>query len=235
HVTSLRFTPAPVGVNLSDVTWNATPIFSQRLIIGAQKIKQSCGVAVRRTIANEFATDAMIDGTWEAGAAAPTSANFVLRARLHLFDTENSVTNARGTINAQPANGETFLSFGNSEVSARSFDANSISATLGGFLQGGTLTSSGQYSVNLTPTWNAGSNTMTGIRMRVGFFQLWHATCLKAYPWSLGTAAHDDVMFAAEWPCSHRRHLPTVLCYHLCARSPRLGENWDGNRRQPRF
>jgi hypothetical protein len=69
----------------------------------------------------------------------------------------------------------------------------------------------------------------------IGFFQLWHASCQKSYPWSLGTAAHDDVMFAAEWPCSHRRHLPTVLCYHLCARPPRLGENWDGNRRQPRF
>lgn len=69
----------------------------------------------------------------------------------------------------------------------------------------------------------------------IGFFQLWHATCQKPYPWSLGTAAHDDVMFAAEWPCSHRRHLPTVLCYHLCAHPPRLGENWDGNRKQPRF
>ena len=69
----------------------------------------------------------------------------------------------------------------------------------------------------------------------IGFFQPWHATCQKAYPWSLGTAAHDDVMFAAEWLCSHRRHLPTVLCYHLCAQPPRLGENWDGNRRQPRF
>jgi len=69
----------------------------------------------------------------------------------------------------------------------------------------------------------------------IGFFQLWHAVCQKPYPWSLGTAAHDDVMFAAEWPCSYRRHLPTVLCYHLCARPPRLGENWDGNRRQPRF
>ena len=91
-------TPAPIGVNLSDVTWNATPIFSQRLIIGSQTFKQSCGVAVSRSIANEFATDAMIDGAWEAGAAAPASANFVLRARLHQFDTENSVANARGTV-----------------------------------------------------------------------------------------------------------------------------------------
>ena len=69
--------------------------------------------------------------------------------------------------NAQPGNGETFLSFGNSEVSARSFDGGSISSSPGPLAQGGMLTSSGQYSLNLTPTWNAGSNTMTGIRMRV--------------------------------------------------------------------
>ena len=69
----------------------------------------------------------------------------------------------------------------------------------------------------------------------IGFFQLWHASCQKSYPYSLGTAAHDDVMFAATWPLSHRRHLPTVVCYHLCAQAPALGENWDGKRRQPRI
>ncbi len=69
----------------------------------------------------------------------------------------------------------------------------------------------------------------------IGFFQLWHASTHKPYPYSLGTAAHDDVMFAALWPQSHRRHLPTVVCYHLCARPPALGENWDGKRKQPRI
>lgn len=69
----------------------------------------------------------------------------------------------------------------------------------------------------------------------IGFFQLWHARTQKPYPYSLGTAAHDDVMFAASWPESHRRHLPTVMCYHLCAREPKLGENWNGERKQPRF
>jgi hypothetical protein len=69
----------------------------------------------------------------------------------------------------------------------------------------------------------------------IGFFQLWHAGAQKPYPYSLGTAAHDDVLFAEQWPGSHRRHLPTVICHHLCAAAPKLGENWDGNRRQPRF
>jgi hypothetical protein len=69
----------------------------------------------------------------------------------------------------------------------------------------------------------------------LGFFQLWHASCQKSYPCSLGTAAHDDIMFAAEWPRSRRRLLPTVLCYHLVARTPMWGENWDGDRKQPRI
>jgi hypothetical protein len=68
----------------------------------------------------------------------------------------------------------------------------------------------------------------------IGFFQLWHATCQKEYPWSLGTAAHDDVAFATQWPENSRRLLPSMFCYHLCAEEPKLGENWEG-RRQPRF
>jgi hypothetical protein len=69
----------------------------------------------------------------------------------------------------------------------------------------------------------------------IGFFQLWHARCQHDYPWTLGSAAHDDVLFAAQWPASQRRLLPSAICYHLCARSPKLGENWDGRRRQPRI
>jgi hypothetical protein len=69
----------------------------------------------------------------------------------------------------------------------------------------------------------------------MGFFQLWNAKNSHVYPWSLGTAAHDDILFADQWPASQRRHLPTVICYHLCAQQPVMGENWDGNRQQPRF
>jgi hypothetical protein len=69
----------------------------------------------------------------------------------------------------------------------------------------------------------------------LGFFQMWHASCQKPYPFSLGTAAHDDVMFARLWPQSHRVLLPSVVCYHLCSKEPQLGENWEGNRTQPRF
>jgi hypothetical protein len=69
----------------------------------------------------------------------------------------------------------------------------------------------------------------------IGYFQMWHASCHKNYPYSLGTAAHDDTMFAALWPLPKRQLLPSVVVYHLCVREPRWGENWDGNRQQPRL
>lgn len=69
----------------------------------------------------------------------------------------------------------------------------------------------------------------------LGFFQLWHASQQQPYPHSLGTAAHDDMMFSALWPESARRHLPSAICYHLCPAPPTVGENWDGFRRQPRL
>jgi hypothetical protein len=69
----------------------------------------------------------------------------------------------------------------------------------------------------------------------IGYFQLWFADSQHSYPYGLGTAGHDDVAFAMQWGESHRRHLPTVICYHLCARPPQIGENWDGQRRQPRL
>ena len=69
----------------------------------------------------------------------------------------------------------------------------------------------------------------------LGYFQLWNASAQKPYPFSLGTAAHDDMMFSCLWPESQRRLLPGVIVHHLCAAAPKLGENWDGQRRQPRL
>ena len=69
----------------------------------------------------------------------------------------------------------------------------------------------------------------------IGYFQLWNAQEHKDYPYSLGTAAHDDVMFAQQWPRANRHLLPSIVVYHLVARAPYYGENWDGKRRQPRL
>lgn len=68
-----------------------------------------------------------------------------------------------------------------------------------------------------------------------GYFQLWNASTQKPYPYSLGTAAHDDMMFAAAWPEANRRLLPGAVVYHLCPNQPKVGENWDGNRGTPRL
>lgn len=77
-------------------------------------------------------------------------------------------------------------------------------------------------------------DTLNGY-LPLGFFQLWNARCQKPYPYSLGTAAHDDTMFAALWPRSHRHHLPGMIMYHLCSRKPVWGESWNGNRGMPRL
>jgi hypothetical protein len=69
----------------------------------------------------------------------------------------------------------------------------------------------------------------------IGYFQLWFSSCQKDYPYSLGTAAHDDMLFSALWPTDRRHLLPSIILYHLCSQAPQWGENWDGSRQQPRF
>lgn len=70
----------------------------------------------------------------------------------------------------------------------------------------------------------------------IGFFQLWHSSHQPAeYPYSLGNAAHDDVLFGTLWPVANRRLLPSVFVAHVCGKPPTTGENWNGHRRQPRI
>ena len=78
------------------------------------------------------------------------------------------------------------------------------------------------------------ASNLTGY-MPLGFFQLWSHQAQVGYPYSSGNAAHDDMMFSCLWPLAKRRHLPTAIVYHLCAQPPQWGENWDGNRKQPRI
>lgn len=88
-----------------------------------------------------------------------------------------------------------------------------------------------------TDVGNLGHRLVCNLRgyLPLGFFQLWHSRAQKPYPYSLGTAAHDDMMFSALWPEASRRHLPSAVCYHLCPAPPKVGENWDGHRKQPRL
>jgi hypothetical protein len=64
----------------------------------------------------------------------------------------------------------------------------------------------------------------------LGYFQLWHAGCHKEYPYSLGSAAHDDTLFSMLWPESRRRLLPSMFVYHLCPEPPAWGQNWEGRK-----
>lgn len=66
----------------------------------------------------------------------------------------------------------------------------------------------------------------------IGFFQLWNAVAHKPYPYSLGTAAHDDVMFSQSWSEKYRHLLPGVIVYHLVpdADFNYYGANWEGRR-----
>lgn len=86
------------ATNLKDVEWNATPLLDQRIVImdTAQVHKYGCQIA--RTAADEIEALARLYEASEAGGVAPASANFALRARLIDFDTENSITGAKGLV-----------------------------------------------------------------------------------------------------------------------------------------
>lgn len=69
----------------------------------------------------------------------------------------------------------------------------------------------------------------------IGYFQLWHANRQQMYPWSLGTASHDDVSFGALWPANKRRLIPEMVVYHLVPNhNVEWGKNWEG-RKQARI
>ncbi|MGC3991614.1 MAG: hypothetical protein QM796_18385 [Chthoniobacteraceae bacterium] len=86
----------------------------------------------------------------------------------------------------------------------------------------------------VTPIGGRMVNHLEGY-LPLGYFQLWHASRQRQYPWSLGSAAHDDTMFSALWPLRQRRLLPGVFVYHCCPSVPQWGENWDGQRKQVRL
>jgi hypothetical protein len=91
-------TPATTSVNLENVTWNiATPLLSQRLILGDVIQAHAFGCAIARAISGITATRSLY-GASDAAGAAPATANFALRARLIQWDTENSVTGAKGLV-----------------------------------------------------------------------------------------------------------------------------------------
>lgn len=91
-------TPDPVGLNLADITWSAAPIFEQRIILDPLFRSHAFGVRIARALGG-LSLDQQIYGIWSGNNdAAPATANFVLRARLTRFDTENNQPLARGFV-----------------------------------------------------------------------------------------------------------------------------------------
>lgn len=98
-------TPDPVGLNLANITWSATPIFEQRIILDPLFRSHAFGLRIKR-LAGGLSLDQQVYGIWSGNtAAAPASANFVLRARLAKFDTENNQPLARGFVFLGLSNG----------------------------------------------------------------------------------------------------------------------------------
>lgn len=91
--------PSTPGENLQDVVWNvAAPLFKQRLLMTATPVQRTIGCLIARDPDGTatFTASGRLDGRLYTADAVPTATTFALRARLVEFDTENSVSNARG-------------------------------------------------------------------------------------------------------------------------------------------
>jgi len=103
--------PSTTETNLLNVVWDtANPILKQRLILTPTATICYAGCNVYRSASGAITCNRIRYGGLEnANAAAPTTANFALRARLIEFDTENSIPTARGWVAYQlvkPASGD---------------------------------------------------------------------------------------------------------------------------------
>jgi hypothetical protein len=99
-------TPSPIGINLKDVVWSATPILEQQLILSAIPEPAQFGAIIRRSLSNAMTADRIVYATAEAAnAGAPSTANFVVRGYLDRFDTVDTVVNPKGAIWEFPSAG----------------------------------------------------------------------------------------------------------------------------------
>jgi hypothetical protein len=90
-------TPATQTGNISDITWNSTPILSQQLIVTGEPVKHGMGVEILATSATQMDANYMTYGIWaSATTGKPSSRNFILRGRLANFDVIDTQGDARG-------------------------------------------------------------------------------------------------------------------------------------------
>jgi len=92
-------TPATQTGNISDITWNSTPILSQQLIVTGEPVKHGMGVEILATSATQMDANYMTYGIWaSATTGKPSSRNFILRGRLANFDVIDTQSDARGWV-----------------------------------------------------------------------------------------------------------------------------------------
>ena len=92
-------TPATQTTNISDITYNSTPILSQQLIVTGEPVKHELGVEILATSATQMDANYMSYGIWaSATTGKPSSRNFILRGRLANFDVIDTQGDARGWV-----------------------------------------------------------------------------------------------------------------------------------------
>jgi hypothetical protein len=91
--------PATQTGNISDITWNSTPILSQQMIVTSEPVKHGMGVEILATSATQMDANYMSYGIWaSATTGKPSSRNFILRGRLANFDVVDTQGDARGWV-----------------------------------------------------------------------------------------------------------------------------------------
>jgi hypothetical protein len=91
--------PATQTGNISDITWNSTPILSQQLIVTGEPVKHGMGVEILASSATQMDANYMSYGIWaSATTGKPSSRNFILRGRLANFDVVDNQGDARGWV-----------------------------------------------------------------------------------------------------------------------------------------
>jgi hypothetical protein len=91
--------PATQTGNISDITWNSTPILSQQMIVTGEAVQHGMGVEILATSATQMDANYMSYGIWaSATTGKPSSRNFILRGRLANFDVIDNQGDARGWV-----------------------------------------------------------------------------------------------------------------------------------------
>ena len=95
-VTSVA-TPTTQSDNITGITYNATPILAQRLLVTGESIGHDLGVEVLATTATIMNANSYAYGVWSpVTASAPSNRNFILRGRLANFDILDNQGDPRG-------------------------------------------------------------------------------------------------------------------------------------------